>query len=137
MGTSCICKNALNLKLTMLLSIWYLVHLACAHTSIASRVHILIWYLIFVCFGRQSPKRERPQGNWTPTHLIEGFWCLMNNITSELMFCKCLCFIVHRMQHLKRRPKRLNEGQQILSKSLRHKTKKAQEKKIEEIRIVL
>jgi hypothetical protein len=32
--------------------IWYLIHLAYAHASIASRVHIYFCYLIVACFGR-------------------------------------------------------------------------------------
>jgi hypothetical protein len=62
----------------------------------------------------------------------------MNNITGELMFPKCLCFVVHRMQRgldlgskdatpIKRH-KRLLEYLQILNTSLRHKTKTTQEK---------
>jgi hypothetical protein len=33
------------------LSIWYLIYLAYAHASVASRMHISFWYLIFACFG--------------------------------------------------------------------------------------
>jgi hypothetical protein len=32
--------------------IWYLIHLAYAHASIASRVHIYFCFLIVACFGR-------------------------------------------------------------------------------------
>jgi hypothetical protein len=33
------------------MSIWYLIHLAYAHASKATRVHISIQYSIFACFG--------------------------------------------------------------------------------------
>jgi hypothetical protein len=37
--------------MTTYLSIWSIILLAYAHASIASRMHILFWYLIFDCFG--------------------------------------------------------------------------------------
>jgi hypothetical protein len=83
MGTSCICKNELNIKLMTKLSICYLIHPAYAHASIASRVHVLVQYLIFSCFGCVVINHQK-DGDCEengPDPFGEEFWCLMINIT--------------------------------------------------------
>lgn len=68
-----------------------------------------------------------------PIHLTKEFWCLLNNITNELMFTKC--FVVNRIQSgldLGFEVQHLKKYLQIFSTSPKYKTKRAQENKIED-----
>jgi hypothetical protein len=38
-------------QITTYILIWYLIYLDYAHASVASRINIPFWYLIFACFG--------------------------------------------------------------------------------------
>jgi hypothetical protein len=133
--------------MTTYLSIWYLIHLAYAHASIASRIHISFWYSIFanfVCVVINHQKGEIVR-KWTSTHLTNWFWCLMINITCGLMCLRLFMFVVHKMRsglglrhwgsNTSKKTRRPIEDVQVWSICPRHKTRRAQAKKIEEWRV--